>query len=63
MQSTLEIGQELRYQGRRVHVKELHLAAVVVEDDQGNEIVVNYSDPDLIDPVDSVCRKLNPRKL
>lgn len=58
MRNTLEIGQELRYRSQRVYVKELHLAAVVVEDKQGNEFVLNYSDPELVDPVEIVDRRL-----
>jgi hypothetical protein len=37
----------------------LHLAAIIIEDEQGNEIVVSYSDPDLTDPVDEVIRKMS----
>lgn len=59
MQNTKEIGQELRYRSQLVYVKELHLAAIVVEDEQGNKIVLNYSDPDLLDPVWMVERKLD----
>jgi hypothetical protein len=59
MLTALEVGQELRYRGRRVFVKELHVAAVIVLGENGEEIVASYSDSGLIDPVKEVLRVLD----
>jgi hypothetical protein len=59
MRNAPKIGQELRYRSRRVYVKDFHLAAIEVEDEQGNKFHPNHSDPDLVDPVEMVERKLD----
>jgi len=61
MTTCLTIGQELRYRGKRVFVKGLHLAAIILLDECGDEVVAGYSDPDLTDPVQEVIRKLDRR--